>query len=244
MTDPVIETENLSREYNIGNQTVHALTDLSIRIDHGDFVAIMGPSGSGKSTCMQLLGCLQSPTSGRYRLDGLDLSEMESDALAGVRNRMIGFVFQSFNLLPRASALTNVELPLVYGRVGRRERRERAREALRAVGLEDRMDHRPTQLSGGQMQRVAIARALVNSPRLMLADEPTGALDTRTGVEIMELFTQLNEGGMTVVIVTHEEEVARFARRQMRFRDGRLISDQATSPVKEPINGSAKEHVA
>lgn len=240
MTDPVIETENLSREYRIGNQTVHALSDLSIRIDHGDFVAIMGPSGSGKSTCMQLLGCLQSPTSGRYRLDGLDLSEMDSDALAGVRNRMIGFVFQSFNLLPRASALTNVELPLVYGRVGRRERRERAREALRAVGLEDRMDHRPTQLSGGQMQRVAIARALVNRPRLMLADEPTGALDTRTGVEIMELFTELNEGGMTVVIVTHEEEVARFARRQMRFRDGHLISDQATPP----LNGPAKEDVA
>ena len=235
MTHPVIETEHLSREYRIGTETVHALTDLSIRIDPGDFVAIMGPSGSGKSTCMQLLGCLQSPTSGRYRLDGLDLSEMGSDALAGVRNRMIGFVFQSFNLLPRASALVNVELPLVYGRVARRERRERARAALCAVGLEDRMDHRPTQLSGGQMQRVAIARALVNNPRLMLADEPTGALDTRTGAEIMELFTRLNADGMTVVIVTHEEEVAGFARRQMRFRDGRLITDDATRPLAEVV---------
>jgi len=222
----VIATEALSRQYRIGSQTVHALTDLTIRVDHGDFVAIMGPSGSGKSTCMQILGCLQSPTSGRYLLDGIDVARLDADALAEMRNRKIGFVFQSFNLLPRATALVNVELPLVYGRVPRRERRERAREALRAVGLEDRMDHRPTQLSGGQMQRVAIARALVNHPRLLLADEPTGALDTRTGQEIMELFTRLNDRGITVVIVTHEAEVAQFARRLLRFRDGSLIADE------------------
>ncbi len=222
----VIATEALSREYRIGAQTVRALSDLSIRIDHGDFVAIMGPSGSGKSTCMQILGCLQSPTSGRYLLDGVDVARLGPDALAEMRNRKIGFVFQSFNLLPRATALVNVELPLVYGHVPRRERRDRAREALRAVGLEDRMEHRPTQLSGGQMQRVAIARALVNRPRLLLADEPTGALDTRTGQEIMELFTQLNDQGITVVIVTHEAEVAQYARRLLRFRDGRLITDE------------------
>jgi putative ABC transport system ATP-binding protein len=198
-------------------------------------IAIMGPSGSGKSTCMNLLGCLDSPSGGSYWLDGQDVSQLDSDALANIRNEKIGFVFQQFNLLARATALDNVELPLTYGRVPRRLRHEKAAKALAAVGLGDRMDHRPSQLSGGQMQRVAIARAIVNSPQVLMADEPTGALDSRTGAEIMALFQRLNGEGITVIVVTHDEHVAAHARRILRFHDGKLVSDQ---PVAEPIRAA------
>lgn len=241
MTKPLIETHGLSKDYRIGPQVVHALADLDMRVDRGEFIAIMGPSGSGKSTCMHLLGCLQSPTSGRYVLDGEDISNLSTDQLASMRNGKVGFVFQSFNLMPRATALRNVELPLMYGRIRKADRRARAEAALESVGLGDRMHHRPTQLSGGQMQRVAIARALVNDPRILLADEPTGALDSRTGVEIMRLFQRLNADGITVVVVTHDAEVARYAKRILHFHDGRLVSDESVAQnvlpgaVKEPI---------
>ena len=223
---PIIRVEGLGRDYPVGTGVVRALRDFDVTIGRGDFVAIMGPSGSGKSTAMHLLGCLDRPTSGRYFLDGIDVSALDRDALAGIRNRKIGFVFQAFNLLPRANALRNVELPLTYGKTPRAERTARAAEALTTVGLADRMDHRPAQLSGGQMQRVAIARAIVNRPILLLADEPTGALDTRTGIEIMALFQRLNAEGRTVIIVTHEAEIAQFAKRILRFRDGRLEEDE------------------
>ncbi|CAO3406497.1 ABC-type antimicrobial peptide transport system, ATPase component [Azospirillum largimobile] len=214
----------------MGPQTVHALDDVTVAIGRGEFVAVMGPSGSGKSTFMNLLGCLDRPDSGRYRLDGREVAGLSSDALAAVRNRSIGFVFQSFNLLPRQTALANVMLPMVYAGVGHAERAERALAALDAVGLRERAGHRPTQLSGGQQQRVAIARALVNDPLLLLADEPTGALDTATSLEIIALFQRLNRRGITVVLVTHEPEVARFAGRVLQFRDGRLIDDLCQEP--------------
>lgn len=235
MGEPIIEVENLSKVYRVGTGIVHALRGFDAVIERGEFVAIMGPSGSGKSTTMHLLGCLDTPSGGRYRLDGLDVSALDRDALAEVRNRKIGFVFQSFNLLPRATALRNVELPLTYGRIPPAEREKAAVEALTAVGLAERMDHRPTQLSGGQMQRVAIARAIVNKPVLLLADEPTGALDTRTGLEIMALFQELNAGGRTIVVVTHEPEIAQFAGRILRFRDGGLVEDEH---VAEPADAA------
>jgi putative ABC transport system ATP-binding protein len=222
---PLIETSEMRRVYTMGEETVVALGGVTLSFDEGDFVAVMGPSGSGKSTFMNLVGCLDRPTSGLYRLAGEEASSMKPDELASVRNRLIGFVFQQFNLLERSNALANVELPMVYAAKSRTERRARAETALRRVGLGDRMGHTPLQLSGGQQQRVAIARALVNDPKILLADEPTGALDSRTSLDIMALFQELNREGMTVMIVTHEPEVAAFARRVVRFRDGRVISD-------------------
>jgi putative ABC transport system ATP-binding protein len=242
----LIRTEGLSKIYDTGSTQVHALRPLTLEIPAGDFVAIMGPSGSGKSTCMHLLGCLDTPTAGHYWLEGQDVSKLDADALAAIRNTKIGFVFQSFNLLPRATALTNVALPLMYGRVPGHVRRSRAEAALRAVGLGDRMDHRPTQLSGGQMQRVAIARALVNQPRLILADEPTGALDSRTGEEIMALFESLNQSGITVILVTHEPHVAAHAKRTLHFLDGRLVDPEAdvepgAAPKATPVPDRAAD---
>ena len=231
MTAPLIRTEGLGRDYVVGSQVVHALRDLDVTVERGELLAIVGPSGSGKSTCMQLLGCLDTPTAGRYVLDGCDVSLLDGDAMAETRNRKIGLVFQAFNLLPGATALRNVEMPLVYGRHDRRERKARAEAALEAVGLADRMDHLPSQLSGGQMQRVAIARALVNSPLLILADEPTGALDSATGKEILALFHRLNERGITIVLVTHDADVAASTDRILRFHDGRLLSDKTISPA-------------
>ncbi len=226
MASGLIKTVDLSKEYHLGDNVVHALQEVSIEIQKGEFLAIMGPSGSGKSTAMNLIGCLDTPTSGQFFFDGIDVSELTSDNLAEIRNSKIGFVFQNFNLLARTSAFENVQLPLIYGGVTRAERQVAAERVLIEVGLQDRMDHQPSQLSGGQQQRVAIARALVNDPSLILADEPTGALDTRTGIEIMALFQKLNDGGMTVIIVTHEADVAHFARRILRFQDGRVIKEE------------------
>jgi len=226
MASLLLEIENLTKDYRLGPQVVHALRDVSVNIEQGEFVAVVGPSGSGKSTFMNLLGCLDTPTAGHYILDGDDISSLTRDHLAHTRNQKIGFVFQTFNLLPRATALENVELSLRYGRTPRRDRRAKAEAVLAAVGLIDRAHHRPSQLSGGQQQRVSIARAIVNDPALILADEPTGALDTRTGVEIMSLFQQLNLDGITIVLVTHELEIAQFARRILRFRDGRVMGDE------------------
>jgi len=227
----LIETRDLTKHYAAGEGTVAALSGVSLDVAPGEFVAAMGPSGSGKSTFLNLIGCLDRPTRGSYRLVGEDVSRLPPDRLAGIRNRRLGFVFQSFNLLPRADALANVELPLVYGGAGRRQRRERAAAMLGLVGLGERTRHRPSQLSGGQQQRVAIARALVNEPDLILADEPTGALDSRTGLEIMALFQALNREGVAILMVTHDPEVARYASRCLRFHDGRLVADEAQEPA-------------
>jgi putative ABC transport system ATP-binding protein len=226
MSRVLIETRDVVKDYRLGTRKVHALRGVSISIDAGEFVAVMGPSGSGKSTFMNLLGCLDRPTAGRYSFDGVDISDVDRDALAHIRNAKIGFVFQTFNLLARTTALENVELPLLYGPTAPRERREKARAKLGAVGLSDREHHHPSQLSGGQQQRVAIARALINDPALILADEPTGALDSRTSVDIMGLFQELNRGGITIVLVTHEPDIARYADRILSFRDGRLTKDE------------------
>jgi putative ABC transport system ATP-binding protein len=221
----LIEARGLTKVYTMGDQTVHALRGVSLDIEEGAFVAIMGASGSGKSTLMNILGCLDLPTAGEYRLAGEPVEQMQPDQLASIRNRRIGFVFQQFNLLPRTSAVENVELPMVYAGVRAPERRVRALEALAKVGLAERAEHTPSELSGGQQQRVAIARALVNGPQLILADEPTGALDSQTSEEIMRLFTDLNAQGMTVVIVTHEHDIAEWARRKIVFRDGHIVED-------------------
>ncbi len=223
----IIEIEHLVRTFRIGELTVPALRDVSLNVVRGDFVAIMGPSGSGKSTLMNILGCLDRPTSGSYRLDGIRVEEMDRDQLAEIRNREIGFVFQQFNLLARTSAIENVELPLLYTNETLPDPRARALQALAAVGLADRADHHPNQLSGGQQQRVAIARALVNNPQMILADEPTGALDSRTSIEIMAIFQHLNrEQGITTILVTHEPDIATYANRNIYFRDGKIVRDE------------------
>jgi putative ABC transport system ATP-binding protein len=226
--DAIIVTRNLHRDYDIGGEVVHALRGIDLTVRHNEFVAIMGPSGSGKSTLMNLIGCLDTPTAGEYWLNGHRVSELNDDALARIRNREIGFVFQTFNLLPRATALHNVELPLVYAGLGSKERRELALQALTRVGLADRVQHRPNELSGGQRQRVAIARALVNQPSILLADEPTGNLDSGTSEEIMLLFEALYNDGQTILLVTHEVDIARHARRQVHLKDGRVEQDFAT----------------
>ena len=232
MSDLVIQIVDLTREYLMGAERVQALKGVSLEIARNEYVAIMGPSGSGKSTMMNMLGCLDTPTSGEYWLNGQEVSRMPDDALARVRNREIGFVFQTFNLLPRATALQNVELPLVYAGVGSRARRDRARSALERVGLGDRMDHKPNELSGGQRQRVAIARALVNEPSILLADEPTGNLDSATSADVMRVFDRLQAQGQTIIVVTHEAEIAAHAARVVTLKDGRVANDARQERVQ------------
>ncbi len=231
----VIDLQDITRVYKMGDVEVRALRGVTLDIDAGDFVAIMGTSGSGKSTLMNTIGCLDRPTSGRYLLDGREVSRLSRDELADVRNRTIGFVFQSFNLLSRTSALENVELPLLYSGIKTRERIARATDALSLVGLGDRLDHKPSQLSGGQQQRVAIARALVNRPKVLLADEPTGNLDSRTSIEVMALFQDLGRSGITVVLVTHEPDIAAYASRVIVVKDGRVVSDRKQTPERAVV---------
>ncbi len=234
----LIRVENLDKTYTVGEITVRALRGVSAVIERGSFVAIMGPSGSGKSTFMNVLGCLDKPTAGTYWLDGINVGELTRDERADIRNKKIGFVFQQFNLLPRTSAIENVELPLMYTKTGSRERRERAMKVLAAVGLASRADHHPNQLSGGQQQRVAIARSLINNPQLILADEPTGALDSRTSADVMAIFQRLNrESGITIALVTHEPDIGRYAQRILSFRDGRIVSD---TTVESPTDAEVE----
>ncbi len=232
MNNNIIKVENLTKVYKVGEIEVHAIRGVSLEVKKGEFVAIMGASGSGKSTFMNILGCLDVPTSGSYTLEGTQISQLTRDQLARIRNNKIGFVFQGFNLLSRTTAVENVELPLYYKRTGTKERRELAMEALESVGLADRAHHTPNQLSGGQQQRVAIARALATNPSLILADEPTGNLDSRTSIEIMEIFQKLNENDITIVLVTHEKDIAEFAKRNVHFRDGKIGSDIIVNPRK------------
>jgi len=227
MANPLIKITNLKRDFQLGNETIYVLKGIDLQINKGEYVALMGPSGSGKSTLMNLLGCLDTPTSGSYILNGKDVSQMLDDDLAEIRNKEIGFVFQTFNLLPRTTALDNVALPMIYAGYSKSERNERATEVLKQVNLSDRMDHQPNQLSGGQRQRVAIARAMVNNPSIILADEPTGNLDSKTSIEIMNLFNDIHKNGNTIIVVTHEEEIARYAHRVIRLKDGIIESDTA-----------------
>jgi len=236
---PIIVTNNLKKTYIMGQEKVHALKSVTVDINKNEYVALMGPSGSGKSTLMNLLGCLDSPTSGSYFLNDTDVSNMTDSALAEVRNKEIGFVFQTFNLLPRLSSLDNVALPLVYSGMTKKDRNDRAREVLTTVGLGDRVEHKPNELSGGQRQRVAIARALVNDPAIILADEPTGNLDTKTSIEIMEIFEKIHDAGNTIIIVTHEPDIAEHAHRIIRLRDGLVEVDEANQNI---IKASDPEH--
>ncbi|WP_374400404.1 ABC transporter ATP-binding protein [Flavobacterium sp.] len=233
MANPLIKITNIKRDFPLGNEIVYVLKGIDLEINKGEYVALMGPSGSGKSTLMNILGCLDTPTSGTYVLNGKHVSEMQDDELAGIRNKEIGFVFQTFNLMPRTTALDNVALPMVYAGHSKSERVERATEVLTQVGLNDRMDHKPNQLSGGQRQRVAVARALVNKPSIILADEPTGNLDSKTSVEIMNLFNEIHANGNTVILVTHEEDIAAYAHRIIRLRDGLIESDTINQNVKK-----------
>ncbi len=225
----IIKLENIAKIYEVGAEKVHALKDVSLTIDENEYVAIMGPSGSGKSTLMNIIGCLDTPSKGTYIFTGVNVSDMDDNELAEIRNKEIGFVFQTFNLLPRSNALHNVELPLIYAGIPKSERREKAVQALKSVGLEDRIYHKPNELSGGQRQRVAIARALVTNPSIILADEPTGNLDTKTGEDIMALFNELHQKGHTIILVTHEEYIAEHAERIIRLRDGLIESDEAVA---------------
>lgn len=231
MSKVIIKTEHIARRYEMGSEVIHALKDISITIHKGEYVAFMGPSGSGKSTLMNIIGCLDTPSEGTYILNGTEVSDMNDNQLAEIRNKEIGFVFQTFNLLPRSTALDNVALPLVYAGLPKSQRIEKAMEALRSVGLENRAKHKPNELSGGQRQRVAIARALVNNPSIILADEPTGNLDSKTSCEIMALFDALHQKGNTIIMVTHEEDIARYAHRIVRLRDGLIETDEINQNV-------------